>query len=619
MHLLAPWWWLLLVPLGGLLILLYLLKLRRRDFVVPSVFFWEQVLLDLQSNAPLQKLRKNLLLIVQMLVLLLAIAALSRPAMKWRSPGGQSVVLVLDASASMQSTDISPSRFAAAQKEAHKAVDALGPHDRMMIVAVGGDTRALTPFSSDARALHAAIDRVRATDTRSDFRGALDLVAGLVKGRKGSAPSIVIISDGAVPPVELPAGLGTLHYQQIGRRSENVGIVVMDVRRRLSGRNFEGLIVVKNFSKSAKTFTLEMYLNDELQDAREITVAAGAQHTEVLQDLPANGGVLRAHLDVQDDLAVDNTAYLILPSIEPLPVELVTKGNIFLKTALSLDDTLKVTEHTSIPATLDPGTVLIADNVPVASLPRSVPALLIGPTALKSAGAAPLCAVREIADNPAIADWNRRNPVLANIDISGIHITQGAILTPATGAESLLETTTGPLAVTAERDGSRLLALGWDLHHSDFPLRVAFPIFLANALDWLSPAQQRAQGVNVRTGGIARLPLPPGVAAVTLHTPDGGSDRRQVTELPLAIDHLTRSGLYRVTAKDVDISFAANLLDAGESNLTPRNPFRMGGGDRPAAVARGPLNTEQELWRLLALLALVGLCVEWWLYHRRVG
>src|SRR5215472_1193782 len=90
-----------LIPVCGLIVVMYILKLRRKDVVVSSTFLWRQVIRDVQANAPFQKLRKNLLLLLQLLAAALIILALSGPFLRLFALGGRNIILVVDTSASM--------------------------------------------------------------------------------------------------------------------------------------------------------------------------------------------------------------------------------------------------------------------------------------------------------------------------------------------------------------------------------------------------------------------------------------------------------------------------------------------------------------------------------------
>ncbi|HEU4751564.1 MAG TPA: BatA and WFA domain-containing protein, partial [Armatimonadota bacterium] len=150
MKIFAPWnlaWLLLLVPI---IVFFYLLKLKRREVVVSSVLLWSHLVKDVQANAPFQKLRKNLLLLLQLLVVAFAIFALARPAFYARGLGGENVIVVLDGSASMQSKDEGGrSRFDAAKAQALKMVAAMQGSDKMMLLLAAGRPHRLTGFTTD--------------------------------------------------------------------------------------------------------------------------------------------------------------------------------------------------------------------------------------------------------------------------------------------------------------------------------------------------------------------------------------------------------------------------------------------------------------------------------------
>ncbi len=86
---LGSWFVLAGVPVG--IIALYFLKLRRRPVRVPSTILWRKSLEDLHVNSLFQRLRRNLLLFLQLLAVALAMLALAGPRMKGSSRSGAAV------------------------------------------------------------------------------------------------------------------------------------------------------------------------------------------------------------------------------------------------------------------------------------------------------------------------------------------------------------------------------------------------------------------------------------------------------------------------------------------------------------------------------------------------
>src|SRR5437764_741966 len=136
-----------LAPLGfafaaaiPVVVVFYLLKRKRVVKLVSSTLLWQKFLAETQASAPFQKLRKNWLLILQIILLTVAVLALSRPFFKTKAKPAELRVVILDASASMQAIDESPSRFEKARSEALKWVDSLADTDQMVILQAGANT-----------------------------------------------------------------------------------------------------------------------------------------------------------------------------------------------------------------------------------------------------------------------------------------------------------------------------------------------------------------------------------------------------------------------------------------------------------------------------------------------
>src|SRR5437588_10580742 len=105
---LALAWGLLVIPI----VIFYILKIRLKRVPVSTVIFWRQIFDEKKPRSLWQKLRHLVSLLVQLALLFLLVAALAKPFFSWEALDARRIVLVLDNSASMNATDVSPSRLA---------------------------------------------------------------------------------------------------------------------------------------------------------------------------------------------------------------------------------------------------------------------------------------------------------------------------------------------------------------------------------------------------------------------------------------------------------------------------------------------------------------------------
>ncbi|MCS7070686.1 MAG: VWA domain-containing protein, partial [Anaerolinea sp.] len=176
-------------------LLLYMLRLRRREVVVSSTFLWQQVLRDSEANTPWQRLRRNLLLIIQLVVLILLVLALARPFAIVPAVSAARTLLLIDASLSMNAID-SPdgTRLAEARARAREIVETLNDGAEASILRVGDSVEVIAPYTADRAALIAALDRVTPGMGGADWDAALTLAAGTAGS--GDDLTVVLISDG---------------------------------------------------------------------------------------------------------------------------------------------------------------------------------------------------------------------------------------------------------------------------------------------------------------------------------------------------------------------------------------------------------------------------------------
>ena len=176
-----------------------------------------------------------------------------------------------------------------------------------------------------------------------------------------------------------------------------------------------------------------------------------------------------------------------------------------------------------------------------------------------------------------------------------------------------------PLLIAGEIGRQRVVWVGFDTLESTWPLRISFPIFVANAVDWLNPATAKAEQFLVKSGDAFRLPLASPVTEATVTGPDGKV--HPVTVAPQASEFVWGDtgvqGVYRVQLGTNRLTFAANLLDAAESNIRPRESLDLGRFTQVKATTEKDANL--EYWRWFALAGLAVMLGEWWWFHRRTA
>src|SRR5438132_1003555 len=279
------------------IVALYFLKIRRPTRIVPALHLWPNQIRDRQANVPWQRLRPSWLLFLQLLAAAVLVAAALQPALPAGAALARHSLVLVDASASMQATDLSPSRLGEARRQVNAVIDQLGPSDRMTIIAVGPTARILASVTGDRDALHRAVNEIKASNGPADLSAALILAAGLV--RPGDDARAYLFSDGIVQPLRASFAAGLpfpVEYHRIGVSGENVGLTSLTVRTSAQAR--AAYLHVQNFGQQARSVSVEWRADSRLLDIRPLTLAAGQAQDLVLPvpaDARACAGGRQAH------------------------------------------------------------------------------------------------------------------------------------------------------------------------------------------------------------------------------------------------------------------------------------------------------------------------------------
>ncbi len=221
-----------------------------------------------------------------------------------------------------------------------------------------------------------------------------------------------------------------------------------------------------------------------------------------------------------------------------------------------------------------------------------------------------------VQENPVILDWDRRHPVMQDLDLGTLQIRSATLVKTETGIKPLLEARNQGLIYAYEKEGLRAVLINFDLKQSDLPFRVAFPVLMTNCFRWLQPHQFSFAPLQVKAGEPFPLYLRPATQSVSIGLPSGKWVRQPVPSNPFPFRHTEKVGVYTVLEKEKRTYFAVNLFDESESNIRV-DPSGWGKQpDRPGA-GKETVQTPVQTWFLVLLGAVVLLVLEFYLWLNR--
>lgn len=647
------------------LLILYFLKLRRREMAVSSTILWKKAIQDLQVNAPFQRLRRNLLLLLQLLILLCLILALAKPVANVARTAGSTTVILIDRSASMSArTPDGNTRLDEAKRRARELVDSMGRGATAMVIAFDDTAETMQPFTSDANALRQAIDRVQPTDRKSRLQLAYQLAEAQLffipeQNRSNiTPPDVRIFSDGRVLDanelsIKAPVTLERVGDEQTG----NVAIVALDAKR-----NYERPTQVQVFARLANfgpepvSSTLELtvdgkrvqtdspsqvfLLPERWDEDRRIEFARTegnrrpTDSVEFQLDL-TESAVIRVEQTRKegDALAADDAAQVVVPPPKQLSVLLVTDGNYYLEKLMKSQPQIEAPDimfpiayEENKPTKYD---VYIFDRYRPKAMPPAGSFIHIGavPEGLKLKASKDDRGINRMIDyteDPlAVLDWRRDHPILRGISMAKLALNQSLRLEVPLESEVLVDGLKGPLIALHREGRSVHMFIAFDVVDSTWPLSQTFPYFMYNTLQFLAVGSDMDVRQSFEPGSTPKIPAPnlrrgaEPIKQVKLIDPAGRETTLKVPETgDFALPSLERVGIYKTEPPVPQYErIAVNLLDASESNLVPAEAPP---GGRPDAVESGTGKTRRDLWRYLVMAGIAMLFIEWWVYTRRV-
>jgi hypothetical protein len=603
-----------------IVVIFYLLKVRRHDEEVSSTFLWNDLIRDLAAHEPLQRLRWNLLLILQLIGLALITFAVARPFSAQVGQKPVQAILLLDGSASMQAKDVDPSRFARAVQDARNTLNGLPDNSLATAILVAAHPQVLVAATADRAQVDRALTSAQPSGAAADMREALLLARSL--GGDPSSRRIYLFTDGAFSlPPDLPDDLGSVQVDTVSQaNTSNVAVTTLSSRPDPQDNRRQELFArVQNFSDASQQAVISISVDGQNVEDRNVDLGANGESDQIFDQLPAGAryaSVAVNTLSGQDGLSLDDTAFAVLEQRKPAQVLLVSAGNQFLEKVLTLlpnVDLYRIASQRYLAVEADRFDIIVFDNYLPPLLPRGN-LLVVNPPdrgPYRTTGA---------LNRPRVTSWDREDPILSFVDLRDLSISRASKIDLPRWGKALITAGDGSPLMIAGQDGDRRVAiLPFDLQQSNLWTMSAFPILMSNMVNYLSPPGV-VQAPGIQTGSPESLAPLPQVQSVRVTGPTDQVSEFRTGQGPISYAATDVPGLYRVQqivqggqqTVDDDL-FAANLSNPDESDLRPR----LTGLNNPGPIEAGVAVLQKEFWGILAALVLPLLLFEWFWFHRR--
>lgn len=660
----ALWFAAIALPL---LLLLYFLKLRRQERRISSTLLWKRAVHDLQVNAPFQRLRKNLLLFLQLLILAAMLFALADPVVNFLKDPGENLVLLVDRSGSMNAIeDDGRSRLEHAKQAAMNRVANLPENSRAMVVSFADRAEMVCSFTNDRRRLRQAIDQIEPTDASTKIGEALQLAvaysSNLVDVPGTGGPQMAIqgdaeiemFSDGRIADSgQQYVTRGRLLYRRIGAAQDNVAITTFGVRREYERPGMVSVFVkVENFGSAPVSLDVSLLVNERrlpgAGSVKELTLgpapAASSQPSaDARPDDPSalpssqnvifelfheEGGVVEIRLHHDDALAIDNTVRAPIDPPRQVRVLVVSDRERVRKLLYRGLESIGVAEVSSLGTkeyeAVDDQALLVEGRAAfdLILLDKHDTARLPPGNYLFFGGLPQIEGVQRGEDvvGQMLVLWQESHPLTRWVPFSKVYVRKWSRLTLPATAERLVEGEDSVVMALLTDPGHRYVISAFELDESNFIWESAYLVFLQNTVMFLAGAGLMETERLVQPGATLSIPVPRGSQEVRITRPDGSHDdldARDRNTVTYARTH--QVGAYAAKFDDPEEtaeSFAVNILDALESRIAPQDTVTVGAEEVESAT--GPTKVNEPLWPWLALGALAVLILEWWVYNRRV-
>lgn len=590
-----PLWLLLIIPF---LILLYILKQKSQEKVVSSIMLWDEVYRNIQANTPFEKLKRNIMLFLQLTILLFIIMALMHPFIKYFGKNYNDIIIAIDNSASMSAMYNNKSRLENAKEIAKDYIKSYPKGTNISVICASDIIEFKVNSSKDMSFVNKKIDEIDQRYVKGDLTEAISLVKSIVKEKKEY--EVVFLTDNNTLNID------KINGKVISLMNEGPNISIDNMSHVKKDKVFNLIATINNKGNNKYYGDFSLYGDEKLLDVKNVQLDSGKSITISFNVENFEGTYFKGELSGEDIIIEDNVFYDAIKEQENKKILLSVKDNIFLEKALMTISGVEIVKTTN-PKDIsekDNFDLYIYDGDIGDYTPENGNLLLVNSLDnkfFKTSG----------ITTGGITKVNKEYipEYLKNIGFTTSKINK--VQCPG-WAKSLIDINESSAVFLGEYKGQSIGAINFDIHNSDLPLKPEFPILIYYICNELLP-NGVVDGNNFSGGDV--IPIKGDLTEEDIIIT--GPNNKIITVKPNSeFIEYTELGLYKVSQKEEDSInedyFAINF-PSNEAVSVIDQKYENNESDK---IQNKFTKTGMDLTSVITFIILCLITLEWYFYRK---
>ena len=576
-------------------IMLYILKRKYKEEVISSSLLWKEVYKNTRANTPWEKFKKNIMLLLQIIIILSVILALMSPFISIGGKSYKNVIMVIDNTASMNTIyDDSNSRLEQGKALAKEYLNSTKEGTNTYIISYDGNSNLLLNGEFNKSNTASIIDKINASYSSGDISDVVSFVKAIGDGI-GEEYEALIFTDKQVAISDINGRIVYLGNSGLNASVDNVSHKFVDDKVKVIAN-------VTNNGDSLYEGDFSLYNGEELVAVEGVTLQVGESKTLSFQLDSLNSDYLKGELSRKDILMEDNTYYHVVNENKVKKILLVTDENIFLEKAFGSIENTEVykTNDVSNITDNDEYDLYVFDNKMPEVMPRKGSILFINPNSNEFFN---VLEGGEIGQATAV-----KGAVSTYLEDTQFTLSEYNIIETPYYGTNILTIDDNSIGFKGEINDRKIAALSFDLHSTDFALKKEFPILIYELGEELISTGM-VYSNNFKAGEKIVVKSSDFENEINVTYPNGDiKDLKSGEEVKgeLAL------GIYKINQNDNNESFSVNFPTSSESDTSVET---IGENDN---IVHGKSNLKSgfNLTPIFILLAMLVVAFEWILYKK---